>query len=297
MKRFISLLLTLALCFVVTACGSSAPDKQPAVNAFNNASSAYDALVDKINPNIDAYDAEFIDLMEQMGSALTEHKEILESDQELTEEQIAEMVKIFGQVESWAKDTDAQLDSLITETETETAGDKQSVIDLFNKVSADFNAMASKINANIGDYDQQVIDVMTQMANALNECQSFLSGDGELSDEVVAALTQNLTDIESWVAEADRFFNGGSADKQTAIDTFNATSEMFNAIAVEVNSHIEDFPQELVDGMTQMAEGLSAYQAVLASGTELTQEQIDELMEACGLVQQWAQEVEGDIFG
>lgn len=296
MKKLISVLLTLALCLSLAACGSSAPDKQPAVDAFNNASAAYDALVDKINPNIDSYDAEFIDIMKEMGSALTDHKNILESDQELTEEEIQNLIGVFGEVETWAKNTDSSLKLLLAPT-----GDKQSVIDLFNRVSGDFNAMTAEINANIDSYDQQVIDVMTQMANALNEYGNLLNSGSELTAEEADELTASLTEIEKWVTEASGVFVGGTeqpiGDKQAAIDVFNATSEMFNAIAVEVNSHIEDFPQELIDGMTQMAEGLNIYKEALESGADFTQEQLDEMMEACGIVQQWAEEAEEYVFG
>lgn len=295
MKKLISLLLTVIICVSITACGGSTPDKQPAIDAFNNATTAYDALVDKINPNIDDYEQELIDIMIEMGDALTEHKNILESDQTYTEEEIKELVGIFGEVEAWAKNTDSILDSYIEET-----ADKSSVIDLFNKVSEDFNAMAAKINANIASYDQEVIDVMTQMANALNECKTLLESDTELSAEMAEQLMSNLSDIEGWVKEADEVLvieNSGAVDKQTAIAAFNSASEKFNAIATEINSHIEDFPEELIDGMTQMAEGLSAYQVVLSSDYELNQEQLDELMEICGIVEQWAAETEEYVFG
>lgn len=305
MKKFLALLLSIIMVMSLAACGSSGPDKQPAVDAFNSASTAYDALVDKINPNIDAYPQELIDIMQEMGSALAEHKNILESDQQLTEEQIKDLTAVFGKVEAWAKETEPMLDNLLAEANS--AGDKQAVIDLFNKTSKAFNEMATKINANIGAYDQQVVDVMTQMANALNECKTLLESDKELTAEQIEMLMSNLTDIENWVKEADSVLveeaaagnqaAGASADKQAAIDAFNNASGMFNAIATEINAHIGDFPQEVVDGMTQMAEGLNAYKAVLESGQELTQEQIDEIIEICAVVEQWALEVEDAVFG
>ena len=54
MKKITSLLLVLVMCVSLVACGGV--DKQPAIDAFNKASTAYDEVATIINENPDAYD-------------------------------------------------------------------------------------------------------------------------------------------------------------------------------------------------------------------------------------------------
>ena len=65
----------------------------------------------------------------------------------------------------------------------------------------------------------------------------------------------------------------------------------------EVNAHVNDYEKEFVDGMVQIAEGLISYKSMLESGAELTQEQINEIVEISTIVTQWALEVESEVFG
>ena len=318
MKKLVALLIAMAMTLSLAACGgssdqpaapaapaaptaSAAPtlDKQDAIDAFNKASTIYDALVNKMNAEIELYPADLIEVMNEMADAMIENKEILESDQELTEENVKEMIAAFAEVEKWAVDTEAVLDDLKAQT-----GDKNAVIEVFNTTSTAFDTMTAKINANITSYPQEVIDVMTQMADSLIECKTLLESDTELTAEEADTLISQLTDIKNWVAEAEAVIvedtdsaAGAAADKQTAIEAFNAASSMFDAIAAEVNAHVNDYEKEFVDGMVQIAEGLIAYKSMLESGAELTQEQINEIVEISTIVTQWALEVESEVFG
>jgi len=102
MKKLLTLLLTLVMCLSLVACGG--PDRQPAIDEFNEASTAFDALVEIINKDIEAYPQEVIDLMVEMSEALTLHKETLESDEELTEEKLNEMIEWYNVVDQWVID-------------------------------------------------------------------------------------------------------------------------------------------------------------------------------------------------
>ena len=102
MKKMLYLLLTLVMCLSLVACGG--PDRQPAIDEFNEASTAFDALVEIINKDIEAYPQEVIDLMVEMSEALTLHKETLESDEELTEEKLNEMIEWYNVVDQWVID-------------------------------------------------------------------------------------------------------------------------------------------------------------------------------------------------
>lgn len=110
MKKIVGILMVMLLSVTLVACGGV--DKQPAIDAFNNATSVYDALVNEINADISAYPQELIDVMMEMSEALLENKAILEGDQELTQEQIDAMVAAFGDVEKWAKETSSELANL-----------------------------------------------------------------------------------------------------------------------------------------------------------------------------------------
>ena len=99
MKRITSLLLALIMCMSLVACGG--PDKQPAMDAFNKTSNAFNEVAAVINENPDAYDQEVIDAMVEMANVLNQHKELLESDTEIDEEQLNEMIAWYGTVDEW----------------------------------------------------------------------------------------------------------------------------------------------------------------------------------------------------
>ena len=99
MKKITSLLLAFIMCMSLVACGG--PDRQPAMDAFNKTSNAFNEVATVINENPDAYDQEVIDAMVEMANVLNQHKELLESDTELDEEQLNEMIAWYGTVDEW----------------------------------------------------------------------------------------------------------------------------------------------------------------------------------------------------
>ncbi|MBP1557451.1 MAG: hypothetical protein J6A76_06020, partial [Oscillospiraceae bacterium] len=127
MKKLFALIIATVMCVSLVACGGV--DKQPAIDAFNNATDIYDKLVDEMNKDLSVYPPELIDVMNDMAEALKENKTILEGDTELTEENVAEMVSAFGEVQKWAQETYDSLDEIIAEN----VDNKQAVIDVFNE--------------------------------------------------------------------------------------------------------------------------------------------------------------------
>ena len=107
MKKLIALALVLVLCVSLVACGG--PDKQPAIDAFNKASTAFNEVSAVINADIESYDEEFVDGMIEMANLLAKYKDLLESDKEITQESLDEMVEWFGTVEDWVADVKAEL--------------------------------------------------------------------------------------------------------------------------------------------------------------------------------------------
>ena len=106
-EKITSLLLALIMCMSLVACGG--PDKQPAMDAFNKTSNAFNEVATAINENPDAYDQEVIDTMIEMANVLNQHKELLESGDEIEQEKLDEMIAWYGDVEAWVADVKAEL--------------------------------------------------------------------------------------------------------------------------------------------------------------------------------------------
>ena len=108
MKKLITLVLTLVMCLSLVACGGG-PDKQPAIDAFNQAKDSFNAVAAEINKEPDAYAQEVIDTMIEMANLLEEHGTLLSSDEELSQEQLDEMIAWYADVEEWVVDVKADL--------------------------------------------------------------------------------------------------------------------------------------------------------------------------------------------
>ena len=97
MKKFTALLLTLVLCLSMVACGSSGPDKQPEIDSYNTLAENYNAFVDIANEDLSAWGEEDIEFMNNCADVINEYGTKLDSDEELTQEEIDEMVDMFDE--------------------------------------------------------------------------------------------------------------------------------------------------------------------------------------------------------
>ena len=97
MKKLFSLLLALILCFSLVACGDTGPDKQPAIDSYNVMVENYNAFVDVANQHLDEFSEEDIEFFNGCADVITEYGEKLESDAELTQEELDEMVEMFDE--------------------------------------------------------------------------------------------------------------------------------------------------------------------------------------------------------
>ena len=303
MKKLMSLFMTVVLCFSLVACGG--PDMQPAIDAFNSASEVVDRLGNTLNANADAYQQELFDTVNEKANEMLDYKAVLESGEAVTEEQIAEMMKVFAQVEAWALETEANLDEWEIKV-----GDKQAVIDTFNKTSTVFDELVNEINANIEAQDQNTIDLMNQMADTLLQTKDLLESDKQLTEDEVNTLIQQLSDIEKWVGDAKEVLVGGTsasneaagedvvyADKQSIIEYFNMVSPMFDATATAVNENIDAYSEEFVDTLISLSGLMTSYKEILESDYEITQEDYDAMMVDLTAIEQWLLEIESDVFG
>ena len=333
MKKLVGILMVMLLSVTLVACGGV--DKQPAIDAFNNATSVYDALVNEINADISAYPQELIDVMMEMSEALLENKAVLEGDQELTQEQIDSMIAAFGDVENWAKETSSELANLknvaVEEAEPteapkateapepteapvateapeptaapESAADnRQPAIDAFNKAVTAYDGLVDKINANPEIYPNYVVELMATMEAPLTNCKAILESDTVLADENVQELVNAMDEVYAWVVEVEMSTGGsvegaGSADVQSLIEMYNMLVEPINAYVDEVNRHVDDFDETLVTTLSEYAQFLSDCQLVFDSGLEIPEEDCKSMKYNFDIIWQWVLEVEHDIFG
>lgn len=297
MKKMCAFLMAMVMSLSLVACGGV--DIQPAIDAFNNASTAYDAVSNKVNAEINAYPEEFIDTMNELADSMLEYKAVLESGEELTEEQVNEMITVFAEVEKWATETEPKLDEFKT-----IGADKQPAIDAFNKTSTAFDAVVEVINANPELYGQDVIDLMTQMSETLTECKTLLEGETMLTEEQVSSLVTQLSDVEAWIAEFEAEIlvdpeeaAGAAIDLTSAIEYFNTIVAAFDATATAVNANADAFTQEFKDTMISLSDILTQYKELFEGGYEFTEEEYNLMMEDFATIEQWLLEVESDVFG
>lgn len=297
MKKMCAFLMAMVMSLSLVACGGV--DIQPAIDAFNNASTAYDAVSNKVNAEIGAYPEEFIDTMNELADTMLEYKAVLESGEELTEEQVNEMITVFAEVEKWATETEPKLDEFKT-----IGADKQPAIDAFNKTSTAFDAVVEVINANPELYGQDVIDLMTQMSDTLTECKTLLESETMLTEDVVSSMVTQLTDIEAWIAEFEAEIlvdpeeaAGAAIDLTSAIEYFNAITTAFDATATAVNSNADAFTEEFKNTMINLSEVLTQYKGLLEGGYEFSEEEYNLMIEDFEAIEQWLLEVESDVFG
>ena len=86
----------------------------------------------------------------------------------------------------------------------------------------------------------------------------------------------------------------GGPDKQPAIDAHNRAGDAINEVIEIINSDPEayaDYVEDvgaLVDMFNQIGEGLE-------SSNDLNQEDLDEWVEMCGEIEQWAADVKAEL--
>ena len=88
----------------------------------------------------------------------------------------------------------------------------------------------------------------------------------------------------------------GGPDRQPAIDAFNATSNTFNEFAAVINENIEEYDEEFVDLMIEMANLLNEYQGLLSDDSlDLTEENLNEMIEWFDMVDDWVAEAKAEL--
>jgi predicted DNA-binding protein YlxM (UPF0122 family) len=117
MKKVLTALLsvTVILSLVLCLSGCSVNEKQQeAIDAFNTTSASFNEVATLINNNSDAIDDEIISTFQEMSALLTQYKDILEGDGDITDEKYDEMIKWFSDVQTWSKDAKTDIETALT---------------------------------------------------------------------------------------------------------------------------------------------------------------------------------------
>ena len=70
----------------------------------------------------------------------------------------------------------------------------------------------------------------------------------------------------------------GGPDKQPAIDSYNKLAQNYNTFVDKENENLEDWTQEDIEYMNQVADVITEYGEKLGGDTEFSQEEIDEMV-------------------
>lgn len=108
--RIAALLLLLSLLLSLTACGENAK-RQEAVDAYSKAADAYNVMADKMNNYADVIDEDILADCQSMGDMLQRYSDILNTRDDLTDDQYDEMISWFASVEDWTGKIKNMLDA------------------------------------------------------------------------------------------------------------------------------------------------------------------------------------------
>ena len=93
MKKLVSAFLALIMCLSLAACGG--PDKQPAVDAYNQVSETYNEFVDIANESIEELTDEEIEFFNGCADVLNEYADALEKRNDFTQEEIDNLIQVL----------------------------------------------------------------------------------------------------------------------------------------------------------------------------------------------------------
>ncbi len=93
MKKLHTILLATVLCLSLVGCGGSGPDKQPAIDAYNELTENYNKFVEITNEDLSGWSEEDINYMNSIADKITQYGNQLDGDTELTQEQLDKMVE------------------------------------------------------------------------------------------------------------------------------------------------------------------------------------------------------------
>ena len=108
MKRKYLFLISLLCCLFLSSCGS--PDKQPAMDALDQATEAFHTTVAQISERQDTCSEEVLSGMNDMEATLSECQKKLTSDTNYTQKELEEIQNQLWEVKNWSETVQLNFD-------------------------------------------------------------------------------------------------------------------------------------------------------------------------------------------
>ena len=173
--------------------------KDPAIQAFNSANDVFNALANDINANTANYPDDIIAAVQEMGEALSMTKELLESDQVLTEDQVAALVEQMNTNEAWLNEVVG-----LFMNQTGTASDKAAVMEYFASLYTRYDALVAIITEDPSQYTDEFLDEVVIMAEGFEAYAQDLDTDEDIPGEALSRIVTELSDMELWIAAVEQ---------------------------------------------------------------------------------------------
>ena len=173
--------------------------KEPVIQAFNSANNVFNALANDINANTANYPEDIIAAVNEMGEALVMTKELLESDQVLTEEQVTALVEQMNTNEAWLNEVVG-----LFMNQTGTASDKAAVTEYFASLYARYDALVAIITEDPSQYTDEFLDEVVIMAEGFEAYAQDLNTDEDIPGEALSRIVTELSDMELWIAAVEK---------------------------------------------------------------------------------------------
>lgn len=109
MKKVLALVLALVICLSLAACGGDVVTRQDAIDAFNPASISLGDVSKAINADPDSVTQELIDELIGYATEMNEFKAVLEGTEELTEEELNEIIVRTGEIGARAEELKTEM--------------------------------------------------------------------------------------------------------------------------------------------------------------------------------------------
>ena len=108
MKKIIAILMLVTMSLSLASCGNKI-DKQPAIDAYDKAYAAFNELAEVVNATPENFEDSAVNEIAAIETAFNQHKSLLEGDEKLTEEAMAEMITWYNTVENWVANSKEKL--------------------------------------------------------------------------------------------------------------------------------------------------------------------------------------------
>lgn len=111
-KNIFAFVLVFTFIFSLTGCLVN-EKKEEAIEKHAAVATSFNEVATLINNNSDKINSEVISTYQEMSNLLNQYTQILESDEDLSDEKYDEMINWFKSVEDWVKETKTEIEAMV----------------------------------------------------------------------------------------------------------------------------------------------------------------------------------------